>query len=517
MAHSCDEWVDKVYSLTRNTLQKVDAPQAEAWAKDGRRCYEASDSLHVDRVVWLLQQENLALIQQDKYTEATTVYDYYVTRYAGQGQDISQAYLLLNTIHSYTLMGQASAALALTIHQEHVIQALPVRDQALYYINLSAALMSVERYRLALQQAQQALQLAKRSGAEDMIAHATLIVGEGYIKYGDYDIGRTLLVEADSLHRTLQNFEKISTSLAIQGESYQRANNPLEALPYYEQALSLTRQHHLPRSEVVARYRRARSFLTLDQPQEVLEDVERALFIADSTGIYEFNHWLYLLQAEANRDLHDYLAAHQAHAAGVAFTLKQRPPDASAFFAEAQTLGASLPGPLMRYFHAYWPWLILGVGFVLALPTLMRTQGPPSDKSSLEPIKETPAGGLLPKGWVILGAIYRVCFRWPELDAAIIGQVREATRSLEDQGAVMMMASLLIDGPLQPDEDLHKRSGRAWQSIKRLFKQYPDWGSMPNKRLLWARWFQEQGWDQEPPEEIRIQMQTWQQTATSHA
>lgn len=508
--------MDKVYSLSQGILHKADAPQVAVWAREGRSCYEASHEPNIDRIVWLLQQENRALVEQGSYVEALEVYTYYTTHYNHQGQDISHAYLLLNAIHSYTRIGQASVALAIALHQEQVIPALPLGAQALYHVNLSAALMGVGRNGLALQQAQEALALAEQSGDEAIMAHATQITGEGYIKSGDYDRGRALLEKADSLHLVLNNFEKISTSLATQGESYQRVNDPSTAIVYYDQALRLALQHLLARSELVARYRRAGSLLTLDQPQEALEDVERALFIADSTGIYEFNHWLYLFQAEANRDLHDYLAAHQAHTAGMAFTLKQRPPDASAFFVEAQTLGASLPGPFMRYLHAYWPWLILGVGFVLALPALLRTQDSPSDKSPLEPVKDTSPGDLLPKGWLILGAIYRECFRWPELDPRLIEEVRETTRSLEDQGAVMMMASLLVDGPLQPDEDLHKRSGRAWQSVRRLFKQYPDWGSMPNKRLLWARWFQEQGWDQEPPEEIQIQMQTWQQTVISH-
>lgn len=507
-AQSCRSYVNQVYSRT-NTPYFIDEPEIVLdLARQGRTCYEESDPQEVAMIVWLLQREQQALVALNQYTQAITVYEYYQIHYPGLGQRIGQGQLLLDAIHSYISTGRFADALTIALGNSDLIKALPDADQAMYHINIAVVLWNMGSPQQAFHQASRALDIAQQTTSERVIAHAIATLGHAHVKNGNFAEGRSLLIQADSLHKRLGRYSQVSSSLATQGRIHVLQGNPEQALPFYAQALTLAQTHALTRSEIVVRYRRSDAYLKLGEPQLALDDLERAFFLADSSGIHEYTHWLHLLDAKAKRDLNRYLAAQEAYAASMVTFFERPPVDGEAFREEAALLEASLPGPFLSYLYTYW-WLALGLGFLSIAPRLIRRSRPaaPPTQETAEVIPVAPPPIILPIGWQILGALYIQCYRWSSIEEPLVEAVTTQVRSMDDQGAMMMLASLMIHGPLTEGENLGKRRMRAWRSVQRLFQQHESWGSLPNKRVLWCRWFQEQGWDREPPDEIKTQLE----------
>lgn len=502
-AKSCRKYVDEVWALTP-TSQIQEPQKVFELARAGRLCYESEEPINLFHVVWLLHREQSALTTMNRFQEALDAYTYYKEHYAGQGLTTSQANLLINTMHIYANMGHYEKVLPLVLGQDSLIAATPAYIRTVYHINVSATLLRFAFYEKALEQVELGLEFAYEANDTTWIAHATQLMGDSHVKLGNLETGRLLLLRADSLHRYLGRYDHLSSSMTMQGTIYVLQNDPAKGLPFFTEALALAQVEAHARSELYARYRRADVYLKLGRPQLALDDIERALFLADTSGVHEFTHWLHLYDARAKHALNQHLDARQAYFAGMAAFLQHPLLNAETFQSEAALVEASLTHPILSYWYEYWHWLILGflgLGFLSIAPRLVWRNRRAPEPPTFAP--QPPAPLALPIGWQIVGALYIQCFRWDSVPLSLIEQVTGHVRSMNDQGAMMMLASLMVHGSLKEEEDLGKRRMRAWRSTQRLFQLHKSWGALPNKRKLWLLWFQENGWDQNPPEEIK--------------
>lgn len=142
--------------------------------------------------------------------------------------------------------------------------------------------------------------------------------------------------------------------------------------------------------------------------------------------------------------------------------------------------------------NAYWPlfMIALALTFVVAGWAVIRKEKRTSDRDLQGTTHQ----------WRVLAAVYDVCYR--EVSHVHVRAVRPHVRSINDQGAILMLAALALLGG--EESDLERQRQRLYAVLKRHFKSN-GWGALPTKRHKWRAWFAQRGWDTHPPKDLTSQ------------
>ncbi len=212
-----------------------------------------------------------------------------------------QADNLLNQARQHMLQAEYPLSLNLLRRAEEVYERIQVpRMSALAALYQGEVCLFLTQYQQALHHLERAYTRFHVLDEPYRQAESNLYLAQGWLALGHWEIAHTHLETAITRFRQTSQFAYLAQALNQLGVGFLIHNQPTEALPIFEEALAISRAHHIDLHAISAQLHMGESLTKLSRYEEAAQQLEQAIQFAREKAISTLQQSCLLALAEVD-------------------------------------------------------------------------------------------------------------------------------------------------------------------------------------------------------------------------